>query len=106
MAEKRVSKASARQEEKEGNLMPAVLQYIQLDDRASLRRIASKVVDLYGTISCIGFAMDKFSRLEKGSEEEESTIAYIKGLAEIEIKSNKHLAKMLHEDYAHSDGYY
>ena len=98
MAEKSVRLDAARQSEKEGNFMTAVLHYIMHDDVKNVRRIAPKAAEQYGTASCIGFALDKFSKLEENSKESANYFIYLQNLASMQLRANLHLERMLHED--------
>ena len=98
MAVKSASLQDARLAEKDGHYATASVLYIRAGEVESVRRIAPEAAKQYGTISCIGFALDKFSKMEKGSEESAEYFAHLKQLADMEIKATKHVVQMLRED--------
>jgi hypothetical protein len=109
MSDRMVSKSAnlhdAKVAEKEGHYATASVLYIKADDVKSVRRVAQEAAKEYGTISCIGYALDKFSRMDVNSKEGKDYFPYLKQLADMEIKATKHLAVMMREDYSDAMSY-
>ena len=105
MASKSANLHDAKVAEKDKDYATASVLYIKVDDMKSVRRIAQRAVKQYGTTSCIGYALDKFSRMDINSKESKDYFPYLKQLADMEIKATKHLAIMLREDYSDALSY-
>jgi hypothetical protein len=67
---KELLKKAAKLNEMEENFIGAVCLYLELKDMKELKRVAPNAANQIGRESDFGRALDKFAKVEEGSEEE------------------------------------